>query len=291
MARAYINITGNVSHIVAFRITPDVARETGVGSSLAGNLTFRVKYAYAQVNLDDWMPRGSWVRLGVQQTPWLDFAESIYRYRFQGTMMPEREGYLVSADGGAAFRTAFPRDYGDVHVGIFNGENYNRAETNDQKAVEVRGSLRPFPARPILRGLRASGFANIDHYVKDAARRRLVGNLTFEHPYVHAGFEYLDTADQTSVTAREVRGSGYSVWFTPRSPMGLEGLFRYDRFTPDEEADARRTRTIAGLAYWFPHHGTVSAALLFDFDQASFHQFVPSRENERRLAVHALVNF
>jgi len=92
VSRSYINVTGNVSHLVAFRITPDVARETGTGSTLNGSMVFRIKYAYAQFNLDDWMPAGSWARLGIQQTPWLDFAEGIYRYRFQGTMMPEREG-------------------------------------------------------------------------------------------------------------------------------------------------------------------------------------------------------
>src|SRR5438309_8505110 len=30
VTRSYINITGNVSHIVAFRFTPDVVRETGL---------------------------------------------------------------------------------------------------------------------------------------------------------------------------------------------------------------------------------------------------------------------
>src|SRR5688500_1381155 len=57
VARAYINVTGNISHIVAFRVTPDIARETGTGSSLNGGLTVRLKYAYAQFNLDDWMQR------------------------------------------------------------------------------------------------------------------------------------------------------------------------------------------------------------------------------------------
>ena len=37
--------------------------------------TFRLKYAYAQFNLDDWMTRGSWARFGIQQTPWVDFVE------------------------------------------------------------------------------------------------------------------------------------------------------------------------------------------------------------------------
>src|SRR3982751_834218 len=36
VGRSYINITGNISHLIAFRVTPDIARETGVGSSLNG---------------------------------------------------------------------------------------------------------------------------------------------------------------------------------------------------------------------------------------------------------------
>src|SRR5207249_1216756 len=32
MARAYINITGQISHIVAFRLTPDITRTSGVVS-------------------------------------------------------------------------------------------------------------------------------------------------------------------------------------------------------------------------------------------------------------------
>ena len=33
VSRAYINITGNISHMIAFRITPDVTRETFVSPS------------------------------------------------------------------------------------------------------------------------------------------------------------------------------------------------------------------------------------------------------------------
>src|SRR5436190_12525953 len=56
--RSYINITGNVSHIVAFRITPDITRQSGLLTLGAGNsvssdsLVFRIKYAFAQFNLD-----------------------------------------------------------------------------------------------------------------------------------------------------------------------------------------------------------------------------------------------
>ena len=63
-------------------------------SVTSDSLVYRLKYAYAQVNIDDWMTKGSWVRLGMQQTPWVDFEETVYRYRFQGPTFLDRETYL-----------------------------------------------------------------------------------------------------------------------------------------------------------------------------------------------------
>ena len=113
----------------------------GTGNSVSSDsLVFRIKYAYAQFNLDDWMTRGSWARLGIQQTPWVDFEEGIYRYRFQGTVFAERiplPTTMTSSDAGASFHYNFPSNYGDVHVGVYNGENYQRVEVNDQKALRI----------------------------------------------------------------------------------------------------------------------------------------------------------
>src|SRR4029078_11443685 len=50
VTRAYISITGNISPIVAFRITPDITRESGLLTLGTGNavpndsLVFRIKY-------------------------------------------------------------------------------------------------------------------------------------------------------------------------------------------------------------------------------------------------------
>ncbi len=294
VSRAYLNVTGQISHIVAFRFTPDVARESGAGSSLNGSLTYRVKYAYAQFNLDDWMTRGSYARFGIQQTPWLDFAEGIYRYRFQGTMFVEREGYFASADAGASFHYQLPRNYGDIHGGMYNGENYNRAEANDQKAWMVRGTVRPFAASPnlVARGLRISGFYDADHYVQDAPRSRGMFAATFEHKYLNAAFEYLTASDQPQVTRGKVDSQGWSIWLTPKSPTGWEGLIRFDHLVPnDSDTSQTRNRTILGLAYWFPHQGNVQAALMFDYDGQTFENFTPELPAQRKLAVHALVTF
>jgi hypothetical protein len=299
VSRSYINITGNVSHLVSFRITPDLVRESGLvtlgpGSTVSNDsLVFRIKYAFAQINLDDWMPKGSWVRLGIQQTPLLDYEENIYRYRFQGTTFTEREGFYNSADAGVSFHYNFPSNYGDVHGGFYNGEGYAKPEVNDRKAFEVRGTARPFArGAPLLRGLRVTGFYFGDNYVKNAERMRAVGQVTYESTYFNGGFDAIDAKDQPSVTKIDVEAKGWSFWATPKTPLGWELLLRYDHLIPDTRLDFQvRTRTIAGVAYWFPHQGNVSSALLFDYDGQTFDRFVPAQPKNSKVALHALINF
>lgn len=320
IARSYINITGNVSHIVAFRLTPDITRQSGLlslgsGSSVSSDsLVFRIKYAYGQFNLDDWMTRGSWVRLGIQQTPWVDFEEGIYRYRFQGTVFAERiplPTTMTSSDAGASFHYSLPSNYGDVHVGVYNGENYQKVEVNNQKAIEFRGTVRPFATGlPVLRGLRGHLVYYNDHYAGSDERRRVMGNVTFEHQYLNTGFDYLSAGDKTLATATDASSQGYSVWATPRAPMAdgssWEGLLRYDHFTPNTATtlapastspapgvtalkDQHQNRTIVGIAYWFPHQGSVSTAILFDYDGQRFDNITTAPV--RSVSVHGLINF
>jgi hypothetical protein len=292
VGRSYVNVTGNISHNIVFRVTPDITRETGVGSSLNGSYTFRLKYAYAQWNLDDHMTRGSFARFGMQQNPYFDFFEAVYRYRFQGTTFNEREGYQSSADAGAAFRYNLPGNYGDVQTGFFNGEGYSKPEVNDRKAFMVRATVRPLHVHPLFRGLRLTGFVNKDAYVKNADRVRALFAATFEHPNVNAAFEYLATKDQPSASTPAVDGRGWSVFVTPKSARGWEGIVRFDHLVPNKTVKRQvRERTIAGVAYWFPHQGSVATALLFDVDNATFDGFSPAQPTQRRIAVHAFVNF
>jgi hypothetical protein len=296
VARSYVNVTGNLSHLVAFRVTPDITRESGTGSSLAGSLTFRLKYAFGQLNLDDWLTHGSWVRLGVQQTPFIDFMEGVYRYRFQGQVFVEREGFMTSSDFAISSHVNFPGNYGDVHAGVYNGDGFTRAEPNDQKAFQVRATVRPFPLGGAWKGLRLTGFYDADHYVKHGARDRLIGAATFEHRYANAGFDWLNAKDRTSVTKPEVKAQGWSLWATPKfrpldeSKSGFEALLRYDDLKPNKDVDAHKKRTIVGLSYWFPLLRGPSAALLADFEKVDYDTAL-SRPNERRYALHALLNF
>src|SRR4029079_5063907 len=143
VGRSYINVTGNISHSIAFRITPDITREVAIGSSVNGSYVFRLKYAYLPENFDDFMTQGSWARFGQQQTPWVDFMEGVYRYRFQGQIFEEREGFLSSSDTGASFHYKLPSNYGDIHAGVYNGETFTQPEVNGQKGWMIRGTARP----------------------------------------------------------------------------------------------------------------------------------------------------
>lgn len=304
LTRAYINVTGSISHWVSFRITPDVVRvgsvsgTTGNGSvpGATGSLTYRLKYAYGQVNFDDVL-KGWWARIGQQQTPYIDYFEGVYRYRFQGPIFVDREGFVTSSDLGISTRVMPPGNYFELHAGVYNGEGYTAPEANDQKAFQIRGTLRPAPSVPVLKGLCLTGFYDGDHYVRHAKKERIFGNLTFEHPYVNAGFEYLQAKDQNASASRPVvTADGYSVFVTPRTPVGVEALLRYDNLRPNKDVSGRKKRYIAGVAYWFPvTKAGIAAALLADWEEVKYDNFpvgnVNNKPTERRLALHTLFNF
>jgi hypothetical protein len=137
-----------------------------------------------------------------------------------------------------------------------------------------------------------------------------MGNLTYEHQYFNAGFDYLNAHDQTLPTAPNVHADGYSVWATPRKPFlngsSVEALVRYDHWIPNTSNglasastapvpgvttfnDQKQNRTIVGVSYWFPHQGNVSAAILVDYDGQSFDNITtPATKN---VALHGLINF
>lgn len=306
ISRAYLNVTGQLNHLIAFRVTPDVVRETGDGSSLDGRMSVYLKYGYAQLNLDDWLWRGTHVRAGMIPTPYVEFEDGIYRYRFQGATFADREGYLPSSDYGVVFRTQFPKGYGEVVGGVYNGEGFARFEANDQKAVQVRGTVRPFPNADAARGLRLTLFYDADSYTSNAERRRAIGLASFEHRFLNAGAQYLDAADRSSTSATRVDSGGYSFWVTPRAPIGavpiappagvvrasLEGLFRFDRRRPDRSNDSVKERWVAGIAYWPSMRvASVSAAFLLDYELVRYRNYAMPQPDEKRLALHMLVSF
>src|SRR5881275_2757527 len=133
IARSYVNVLGKFSGGVGTRVTADIYRNTD------GSLAYRLKYAFAS-----YTPAGSPLtfKLGEIHTPWLDWEEALWDYRMQGQMAIERGGYLSSSDLGGGVDGNWHKDLVNLQVGIYNGENYNRAPGDKRKDLMGRASVR-----------------------------------------------------------------------------------------------------------------------------------------------------
>ncbi|MDO8795340.1 MAG: hypothetical protein Q7J25_12040 [Vicinamibacterales bacterium] len=288
VTRAYVNINGQLSRNVRFRFTPDVRRITD--GSLAGTLTVRVKYAFMQ--LDNVGPARSWVRFGQHQSPWLDFEESVNRYRVQGTMFSEREGLIPgSADFGVSYFTPLPNGYGEIHGGVYNGEGYTLPEANKYKSFQGRLTVRPFPNRGLANYLRVSGFYNAGWYAADRPRRLGIAMVSYEHRRLVATIERTAATERPLTAAREFERSGWSAFIEPRQgPTGLAGIARVDAYDPDRIlSDNSLRRVIVGGAYWLTWNaarlGLVATNEQVHYDAAA------ARPTENRLLLQTHVEF
>ena len=250
LTRAYLNVNGQLSKNVRFRFTPDVRRVTD--SSLAGSLVLRVKYAF--VELDNITAARSWVRFGAHQTPWLDFEESVNRYRVQGTMFSEREALIPGlSDFGVGYFTPLGK-YIDIQTGVYNGEGYTQTDVNKYKSAQGRLTLRPLAGRGVANGLRLSGFYNAGWYAANRPRRLGIVMGSFEHANVVATLQYLKaTANPNAAAPRDIDRNGWSGFVEIRQGLnGWAALARVDRLDPDRALSSNsQRRVIAGGAYWF----------------------------------------
>jgi len=249
VTRAYLNINAQLSPNVRFRFTPDVRRVTD--GSTAGSLIVRVKYAFAE--LDNVMLERSWVRFGLQQTPWLDFEEGINRYRVQGQMFTERDGMIPgSADFGAGYFAPLGK-YAEFHAGVYNGEGFGQTDANKYKSVQGRLTVRPLAGRGIMNGLRLSGFYNEGWYAADRPRRLGIVMGSFEHVHVVSTVQYIAATEHPSPTGlQDLERRGSSAYVEIRQGLsGLAGLARADWLDPDKQlGDNSQRRVLAGGAYW-----------------------------------------
>jgi hypothetical protein len=287
LTRGYVNINGQLSKNVRFRLTPDIRRATD--STLAGTLVFRVKYAFLE--LDNVKSARSWVRFGAHQTPWLDFEESINRYRVQGTMFSEREGLIPgSSDFGVGYFTPVGK-YVDLQTGVYNGEGYAQTDVNKYKSAQARLTLRPFAGRGVANGFRLSGFYNAGWYAANRPRNLGIVMGSFEHTNLVATLQYLKaTENPNAVAPRDVDRNGVSGFVEIRQgPQGWAALARVDHLDPDESlASNSQRRVIAGGAYWFVWPRS-RVGLVVTNEQV--HYDVAARPEENRVLVQTHVEF
>lgn len=282
--RGYINFKTKLNDTFSGRMTPDISiDQEGDG---AGDLELRLKYAYLKWNLPSFsFIAQPYFELGLVHLPWLNFEENINHYRAQGTMFLPRNGVVSSADFGVTLvglfggqvdedyqkniNKTYPGRYGSFAIGVHNGGGYHAFERNNNKPLQGRLSLRPFP--DVLPGFQVSYYGI---YGKGNTRDEPdwitnMGFVSIEHrKFVLTGSYYTGVGNAmgsaVDSTGKALDQNGYSFFAEYKIPEYKIGLFgRYDFFTQKKYGnDNERKRHIIGIAYYF--HGRSKFILNYD---------------------------
>jgi hypothetical protein len=252
VTRSYVNVLGRFTGGLATRVTLDIL------PSVATSQFYRLKYAFAA-----WTPTGSKLtyKLGMIQTPYVDFEETLWDYRMQGSIAVDRNGKMTSSDIGAGIDGTWNNEQVNAQVAIVNGEGYSGGTGDFRKDLEGRVSVRLQPTNDPSRvgGLRVTGYAGIGKATGGADRNRFLGLLSYRtREYTLAG-EYVATKDGA------VDGSIISAFGVYHFPGGKNAaIARLDVYDPDTNVGANKlTRIIAGVS----HQLTPNARLLADLDR------------------------
>jgi TolA-binding protein len=182
--RTYINLFYSPIDALTFRVTPNIYREVGgasgeklsstsaAGSSVNGNLSFRLKYAYMDINTLFHNSKAfgkDKLTFGQQQQPLTDWEEGLYGFRFVN-LTPWNYLSLSSTFVGVKLHGPIEyngKQYLDYEIGVFNNSSFHAYEVGDKKQVMARLSYYPFGASSKYEGLGLTGF--VDYGYKDAA--------------------------------------------------------------------------------------------------------------------------
>jgi hypothetical protein len=244
ITRGYFNVKAQLSDRVQVRFTPDVRPITD--ANLDRNLALRLEYAALDVQATDRVM----IMFGLHETPWLTFEESVNRYRVLGPFFAERLALIPGAtDLGASIKATGART--QVHVGVYNGEGYGRAEIDKYKSIDTRATFRPFDEDSELGKVTISGFYQYGWYARDRPRNVAIIMGSYESTHLLGTAQYLSATDNPFV-AVDVKRRGLSFFGEGRQgPAGWAGVFGLDIFVPDVDNDSdTRRRFIFGGAHW-----------------------------------------
>jgi hypothetical protein len=282
VTRGYLNILARLTDRVHVRFTPDVRPTTD--ASLNQNLALRLEYASLDAKVSD----GVSIMFGLHETPWLTFEESVNRYRVIGPFFAERLELIPGpTDLGASVKATRGRT--EVHVGVYNGEGYGRAEIDKYKSVDGRVTLRPFAEDSAVGNVSISGFYQYGWYAKDRPRNVAIVMGSYEVPQVVLTAQYLSATDNPFI-AKDVERRGLSFFGEGRQgPTGWAAVGGVDFFDPDasNDSDSRR-RYVFGGAHW-SQVGRGRLGVVVTLEQIS--RTVNSQLLERRLLAQTHIEF
>jgi hypothetical protein len=239
MTRAYVNVLGRFANGITTRVTSDII------PSGTTNQVLRLKYAFAA-----WTPTGSSLtyKLGMIQTPFVDYEETLWDYRMQGTIAVDRNGAMTSSDIGFGVDGHWNGERVNAQFALVNGEGYSNGTGDFRKDVEARVSFRLKPTNDNSRvgGFRVTGYAGVGKVTATGAdRNRFLGQLSYRTTQFTVAGEYVSRKD-AAITGSII--SAFGVYHLTNSKVALIG--RVDIVDPDNNvASNSTTRIIGGASY------------------------------------------
>lgn len=258
LTRGYFTVKKRIRPWLGARVTTDIHQES------SGDWKVRLKYLYAEFRPGDLGPLTQMkVEAGQGHIPWLDFEEHVNPYRVQGSMAIERAGIFNSSDLGVSLRGNIGGEledakaltgnhhydgrFGSWHIGLYDGGGYHAPENNNNKVVEGRFTVRPFPGS--LPGLQLSWFGiygegNVEPSGGEVPDYRVnLGMVSFEHPLATVTAQYFTTRGNAKGTLvdssnKSLDTAGYSLFGRVKLPLmdhRLALFGRYDHSDPDDD--------------------------------------------------------
>lgn len=184
ITRTYLNVLFEPTKDVTFRLTPNIYRmvdgstssisngkDATIGASTNGNLGFRLKYAYVQLNSlfnKSTSMKKDYVRLGQTMNPLVDWEEGLYGYRFVNltpwNYLSLSSTYVGGVVGGPI--ESHGKEYLDYQLGVFNTASFHAIEQNDKKQIMGRVTWYPMGTESDRTGLGLTIFENYGYNTK-----------------------------------------------------------------------------------------------------------------------------
>lgn len=177
------------------RVVLEAVRSASEGALIGvatDSFVFRVREAFVGYTYDFSVARGLIdARAGVIPTLAVPVLEQAWGLRAVAPTMLESAGLLAPADLGTTVRYHFPRHFGSIAAGAFNGEGYTGRELNRGKNIDIAAELRPLAFLSAARPLTLFFAASFGSLGTAATRSdRLVAMLAWNDRWLAVGASF-----------------------------------------------------------------------------------------------------
>lgn len=245
--RFYLTTTSKIADDVNLKLTLDAYPVTNYdsGGNSKSNFYTYIKHGLLEIKINNYS-----LLLGQQDLPWVPFEEGIWGYRFQGTVFPDREGYLTSTDIGLGLK--YKKENLDTHIALVNGTGYRSNEDNKYKDIHWRISLGNLN-KVLLTAFTSYGWKNVG-----GDRYRMIFQVAKSSPNYTIAGEYLQAKDPNTATA-DKKAKGFAIFghyslvagYPEGSGRIIARLDWLDSNTDSTSTGDKKTRYIIGYAYKF----------------------------------------